>query len=210
MLPSLRGQRSNQTGVSVANCLTTATPARLWPCLEFGLIIHCTAKLARKLPKVSPQALSETSPLGSWHAHLYHFHKRQCVLFCHDRSRYALFLSGLRKAEFAALGDWFVDALLTTLEAEGFENTEIAQVAKSLGTIEFDTETDPSVLAAIHSVSQSVKAMLSRGHQLMELEQTRVSLHLSHRPTQVRGEWQWPDKVMAQMVMAIQAGGSSH
>jgi hypothetical protein len=174
------------------------------------LIIHCTAKLAKKLPVVSKDALEETCPLGSWHAHLYRFDRRQCVVFCHDRSRYALFLSGLRKPEFETLGDWFMEIFLSTLTAEGFEESAIAEVAKSIGTIQFDTATDPSVLSATHRVSQSIRDMLPRVHGVLELDPTSVSLHLSHRPTRARGEWLWPDRIMAQMVMAIQAGGSSH
>jgi hypothetical protein len=33
------------------------------------MIIHCSQKLAAKFPAVSPAALEEISPLGSWHLH---------------------------------------------------------------------------------------------------------------------------------------------
>jgi len=45
-----------------------------WPSLlkrDYIVIIHCTQKMAIKLPGVSATPLAETSPLGSWHAHLY-------------------------------------------------------------------------------------------------------------------------------------------
>ena len=32
------------------------------------MLLHCTQKLAAKLPEVS--VVSETSPLGSWHDHI--------------------------------------------------------------------------------------------------------------------------------------------
>jgi len=35
-----------------------------------AMIIHCSQKLAAKLPGVSSVPLDETSPLGSWHGHL--------------------------------------------------------------------------------------------------------------------------------------------
>jgi hypothetical protein len=73
-----------------------------WPSLlkrDYIVIIHCTQKMAIKLPGVSATPLAETSPLGSWHAHLYTYDRRQCVLFCHDESRYCLFLPGLVKEE---------------------------------------------------------------------------------------------------------------
>ncbi|MGK2907720.1 MAG: DUF6933 domain-containing protein [Desulfuromonadales bacterium] len=81
------------------------------------MIIHCTQKLAAKLPEVSTASLFETSPLGSWHAHLYSYDRRQCVLFCHDESRYCLFLAGLVKADFAELGRLHRELFLATLVA---------------------------------------------------------------------------------------------
>jgi hypothetical protein len=35
------------------------------------MIIHCSQKLATKLSAVLPTPLEETSPLGSWHGHLF-------------------------------------------------------------------------------------------------------------------------------------------
>lgn len=58
------------------------------------MIIHCTKKLAAKLPAVSLEPLMETSPLGSWHANLYTIDRRNCLLFCHDDTRYTVFLPG--------------------------------------------------------------------------------------------------------------------
>jgi hypothetical protein len=52
------------------------------------IIIHCSKKLAAKLPDVSPTSLEEASPLGSWHARLFTLDRRQCEMFCHDESRY--------------------------------------------------------------------------------------------------------------------------
>ena len=54
------------------------------------MIIHCTRKLAAKLPEVSAKALTENSPLGSWHAHVYVIDRRNCLLFCHDETRYTV------------------------------------------------------------------------------------------------------------------------
>ena len=62
------------------------------------MILHCSHKLAAKLPDVSSAPLDETSPLGGWHGHLFTLDRRQCVMFMHDATRYALFLPGLRKA----------------------------------------------------------------------------------------------------------------
>jgi len=75
------------------------------------MIFHCSQKLAAKLDdiaKVSSLPLEETSPLGGWHGHLFTVDWQQCVLFCHDATRFTLFLPGLRKEHFVNLGnEWF-------------------------------------------------------------------------------------------------------
>jgi hypothetical protein len=81
------------------------------------VIIHCTKKLAAKLVDVSATPLIETSPLGSWHAHLLTYDRRQFVMFCHDASRYILFLPGLVKSQFADLGRLHKDLLIASLSA---------------------------------------------------------------------------------------------
>ena len=44
------------------------------------MVIHCTRKLAAKLPVVSGDLLTVNSPLGSWHANLYTIDRRNCLL----------------------------------------------------------------------------------------------------------------------------------
>ncbi len=79
------------------------------------MIIHSTTKLAAKLPKASSTHLVENNLLGSWHASLYLIDRRNCVMFCHDRTRFVLFVSGLKKADFANLDFWFQDIFTNTM-----------------------------------------------------------------------------------------------
>jgi len=63
------------------------------------MIIHCTKKLAAKLPHVSDTPLDEPNPLGSWHANLYTIHRRNCIMLCHDNTRFVLFMAGLKQKQ---------------------------------------------------------------------------------------------------------------
>jgi uncharacterized protein DUF6933 len=58
------------------------------------MIIYATRKLAARLPKVSKEPIEEVSALGNWHADRLTLDRRQCVLFCHDETRAALFIAG--------------------------------------------------------------------------------------------------------------------
>jgi hypothetical protein len=80
------------------------------------VILHCSQKLAAKLPDVTSEPLEETSPLGSWHGHLIRFDRRQCMTLMHDDTRYALFLPGLRKDHFAVLGARWFRELYTAID----------------------------------------------------------------------------------------------
>ena len=55
------------------------------------MIIHCSAKLAQKLPEKPPKqaAMPAIGKLQNWHAHFLTIQRRQCVLFCEDETLYA-------------------------------------------------------------------------------------------------------------------------
>jgi len=67
------------------------------------MIIHCSKKLAAKLADVSPTPRKPV--LSAVGMRIYSPSTGgKCVMFCHDASRYTLFLPGLCKEHFAELG----------------------------------------------------------------------------------------------------------
>jgi hypothetical protein len=163
------------------------------------MIIHSTQKLAAKLPDVSAKPLTETSPLGSWHAHLLFYDRRQCVLFCHDMSRYCLFLPGLVKADFAQLGRLHRDLFLATLAAQNVPKMLLNSVALSMGPVQFDRKTDRSVLGSLRTADLDLSWLICDTH-VLDCDPLGVALKLNDRPTSVRGKWFHPARVMLDMV----------
>ena len=102
------------------------------------MIVHCTKKLAAKFPNVSPESQTETSLLGSWHANLYTFDRRQCVLFTHDETRYSLFLSGLVKPMFENMDECFKGMFLASLFTLGVPDNQLKRAELALGKMTFD------------------------------------------------------------------------
>jgi hypothetical protein len=147
------------------------------------MIIHCSWKLAAKLPNVSDAPLVETSPLGSWHGHLFTLDRRQCGVFCHDASRYVLFLPALRKGDFADLGKLFRPLYLASLAAFGAVPNQIRKAELALGPLCFDTAIDRSVQGSIRIVQTLDLEWLAGQTQVINLESLAVSCRLSHRPT---------------------------
>ena len=60
------------------------------------MLLHCTKALARKLRQDQAASGMSEPAWAVWHAHLLRLDRRQCVMFCHDQTRYCLFLAGLR------------------------------------------------------------------------------------------------------------------
>lgn len=168
------------------------------------MIVHCTSKLATKLPAVSSTPLPETSPLGSWHAYLFTLDRRQCVMFCHDTTRYVLFASGLRKPDFADLDrGCFRPLFLSTLMLLGCTSAQLRKVELALGPMFFDTATDRSVQGSLRVAKFDAEAWIYQAPNVLDIDPLALSFRLNERPTMARGVLVWPDRAMRQLVEAL-------
>lgn len=172
------------------------------------MIIHCTQKLAAKLPEVSAVPLQETSPLGSWHAHVYVIDRKQCVLFCHDDTRYTLFLPGLRKPNFAELGHLFRELFTATLAVIGVPDSQIRRAELALGPVRFDTAYDRSVQGSLKQMHFGLQCFIEDVPDVMLVDPLAMSLRLSHYPVRIRNgkEYWMADKAMRERVMGLGYG----
>lgn len=164
------------------------------------MIFHCTKKLAGKLPVVSAAGLLETSPLGSWHTHVYTIDRRQCVMFCHDATRFVLFQAGLRQEQFAALGKLHRELFLAALIGQGVTEPALKRVELAMGPAQFDSVTDRSVQSSLNQARFDFDAYLEDCNNVMEVDLMDAVRWLNHRPTQARGVWLHPDKCMLELV----------
>ena len=168
------------------------------------MILHCSKMLAAKLPEVSSESLEETSPLGSWHGHLIRFDRRQCVMFMHDDTRYALFLPGLRKEHFAVLGArWFRELYTATLAVLGCQDRQIRKVELALGPVRYDTATDRSVQSSMRVAKQDLEARLYRVPNVMLLDPLTAAAWLNDRPVRMHGKLVWPGPAMRERVEVL-------
>lgn len=170
------------------------------------MIIHATRKLAARLPHVSATALPEDSLLGGWHADRLVIDRRQCVLFCHDDSRAALFMPGLKKPQFAELGSkWFPLLFTATLAALGCPPGQVARAERALGAVRFDTATDRSVLGSMRIVSEELLAYVWNVPNVLDADPLALSCRLTDRPATVRGKWIRPRERLLELVADLGA-----
>ena len=174
------------------------------------MILHCTQKLATRIPSTTdlpnpePERDGQFGPLNSWHAHLLTLDRRQCALFCNDATRYVLFMPGLRAPQLAELGRWHRDLFLAVLQAQGLVHHHIASAGLTLGPLQMDRSTDRSVLSSMNRVAGDLQfGLLRETSNVMELDPIKTSLWLNHRPCTIRKKWIWPDKAMREIVEAL-------
>lgn len=168
------------------------------------MILHCSKKLAARLDGVSSVPLVEDSPLGGWHGHLFTLDRRQCVMFCHDATRFTLFMAGLRKEEFAKLDTiWFRELFAGTLAYSGYTDAQINKALLALGPVRYDTAIDRSVQGTMNIAKWDLEACLHGVPNVMDLDIFAMSRRLCERPVTIRGKSLWPDKAMRAVVEAL-------
>jgi len=172
------------------------------------MIIHCTKKLAARLPFVSSEPLTEACLLGSWHGNLYTIDRRNCVMFCHDLTRFTLFAPGLIKRDFANLDFWFRDLFANTMLKLGYEIALIEKALSLVDNLRFDTACDRSVQGTLRSAKvQDLDGWLMRVPDVMQLPMYSVSASLSYRPVRIKGmrasECLWPEQAMHEHIRQI-------
>lgn len=169
------------------------------------MILHCTKKLATKLPNVQTQVLTETSPVGSWHANLYHFDRRQCVLFTHDVTRYTVFIPGLVKSHFNNFDECFKGIFLASLSMIGVPDNQLARAELAMGRMVFDTCTDRSVLGSMNNLKHMVQARVNHVANVMELDALKVTNWLTDTPmsSKIRPDYGWPQNDMKALIATL-------
>lgn len=167
------------------------------------MLIHCTKKLAAKLPRASADPLSDTNRFGSWHANLYTIGRRNCVLFCHDQTRFSLYKAGLKKDDFANLDYWFSDLLANVLLKSGYDTDLIENTLDLLDPLQFDTHRNRSVQGTMRVTMEDLHAFLYHNFpNVMDAPIYSTSVRLNQRPVTVKGQrdYIWPDKVMREFL----------
>lgn len=167
------------------------------------MIFHCTKALAAKLPSVSAAPLADVNPLGSWHAHLHIIDRRQCIMFCHDTTRFVLFQSGLKKEQFQNLGQLHKQIYLAALIPMGVSETSLKRVELAMGSALFDTATDRSVLGTLNQSRYEFDYFIRDYNNILEVDAIVAAKWFNHRPLTARGKWIWADEEMLRLINSL-------
>ncbi len=164
------------------------------------MIFHCTKALAAKLPNVSSARFADANPRGCWHAHLHVIDRRQCVMFCHDTTRFVLFESGLKKEQFQNLGQLHKQLYLAALISLELSEANLKRIELAMGPAQFDMVTDRSVLGSMNQSRFEFDFFLEDYNNILEVDAIIAAKWFNHRPMRARGKMIWPDECMLELV----------
>ncbi|MDU0331044.1 DUF6933 domain-containing protein [Paenibacillus barengoltzii] len=122
------------------------------------ITIQCTKKLAAEfdvsLFKEKPE---HANPLYCWHAHLFAFHRRKCVLVMNNETRYNFVMFGLVKVDFKQFPNLFVKHISRNLLADGMEQALVDKYTQNCRDVSFASTSDRSIIGQINEMIMVAK-----------------------------------------------------
>lgn len=133
--------------------------------------VGCTQKLAQEFKdrQLTDEAII-LAGIHGWHANLYRFYHRKSVLAVNDKTRFAVFLPGLRKPEFQVFENLFRERLKQELTRFGVEKGDVAKTLLALGPISLGKTHSRSVLGTMTDMAFCMEVQMKRLGRLPEYD----------------------------------------
>lgn len=117
------------------------------------ITIQCTKKLAAQLDvPLANEKPEYSNPLYCWHAHLFSFNRRKCVLVMNNETRYNFVMFGLVKADFKRFGELIVKQISSNLLADGMEQALVDKYLQKYGEVSYTPTSDRSIIGQINEM----------------------------------------------------------
>jgi hypothetical protein len=117
------------------------------------ITVQCTKKLATELKfPLSNEKSINSRPLFCWHAHLFLFNRRKCVLVMNNETRYNFILFGLKKDSFNRFNEIIIENISANLLADGMDKILIDKYLQDHRKIAYTPTSDRSILGQINEM----------------------------------------------------------
>lgn len=115
------------------------------------MVIGITKKLDDKL-KIGINSVPDILPnaIYCWHAHLFIWNRRNCVLFMNNKTRYCILLYGIKQGDKKNLQDLFLTQLSINMQNDGITIDRIDRYIEGCGDIYMTKTTDRSIIGSIN------------------------------------------------------------
>lgn len=145
------------------------------------LTIQCTKKLGEDLkidlPKEKP---ADSEDLFSWHAHLFLFKRRKCVLVINNVTRYNFVLAGLKKNQFDRFGDLVLEAIAENLLADGMKKDWVRKYVENCQPSSYAVTSNRSIISQMNEMISVAKLyMVSDRYEGAETDLYKLNRRLN-------------------------------
>jgi hypothetical protein len=107
------------------------------------LILEVTKKLENELKVNTHNVIPmEEDKFYSWHADIFMYNRRKCIILMNDKTRYSMVLYGLKKEQFKNLQTVLTEAIIENFTVEGFDADDIDAYVQKLGYILYSKTND--------------------------------------------------------------------
>ena len=127
------------------------------------MIIECTKKLADEMKmKLEPYYLDISNPFYEWHANMYVYNRKKLVLIMNNKTRYPIFLYGLKKNDFSNFHQIVLDAIRETFIAAGISEIIVEEYIENCNNCIYTKTHNKSVLGQMNDTYKIVSMSLDK------------------------------------------------
>lgn len=121
------------------------------------LVLHCTQKLLRAAGGRGAGRVPNADPLDLWHANLFHWERRKCVIVVNDRTLFPVLLFGVKKPQLSDLPRAFTERFCSLLHERKVPAYIIDHVRRLYSEAHLTTTSDRSVTGSLNQFVHELK-----------------------------------------------------
>ncbi|MGB8329965.1 MAG: hypothetical protein WCE62_07540 [Polyangiales bacterium] len=114
------------------------------------LVLHCTQKLLRAAGERGTGQVPAADSLDSWHANLFHWERRKCVIVVNDRTLFPVLLFGVKKPQLSDLPRTLTERFCSLLQERKVPTHITDRVRRLYDEAHLTTTCDRSVTGSLN------------------------------------------------------------
>ncbi|RLD16045.1 hypothetical protein DRI50_02850 [candidate division KSB1 bacterium] len=154
--------------------------------------LRCTQTLLKGW-NLKPEHLAEikenTSPLGSWYAHLFTLDRRKTIIFVNENTLVSFIIYGVKKGDTEKLAQSFLLGVAQVLLMLGVTKDKIAQILTEYRDVEFTESVNSSLLDSLNDLVAYYKKHVQRNGRLKYTDVDTL-IYLANKLPQYQLKWQ--------------------
>ncbi|MGG3468636.1 hypothetical protein ABES02_14290 [Neobacillus pocheonensis] len=130
-------------------------------------VIGATQKVLKELQVEANSDVEILDGLNAWHMNLFKIGRYQCLILVNDLTLYSLVIPGVKKKDFAKIGELLTRHLAENLKADGLDTSLIEKFIEHGDEIIFTKTHNRSVVGAMVEMVKMIQNIYQSGNEIM-------------------------------------------